>query len=381
MRKHLNENPYVAVESIMSDQEKQHIYGLSRQQIQEEMRNAGLPRYRADQLYSWLYAKNVTSFDACANLPKELRNQLHGRYRIFHPVCRTEQASADGTRKFLFELEDGRQVETVLIPAESFDRGQPRRLTICVSTQVGCPLDCKFCATASMKLKRNLTTGEILGQYAEVQRRSDQRITNLVFMGMGEPLLNYDHVLRSIDILTDETTDMITASHITLSTAGLADGIRRLADDGRKIKLAVSLHATTDDMRARLMPINKKFPLKEIIDAAEYYYRTTRRAVTYEYILFDGINDRDEDVRRLVKLTRRFPSKVNIIPFHPIDSAYPEGLPLHLSPPAAHHMDEFAESLRRHGVTVMLRSSSGRDIDAACGQLAVNHGAIRTSNI
>ncbi|PLX31499.1 MAG: 23S rRNA (adenine(2503)-C(2))-methyltransferase RlmN [Ignavibacteria bacterium] len=365
----------------MIPEHTQHIYGLSRQELQEEMISAGFPRYRADQLYTWLYAKGVTSFDGCRNLPKELRSELQHRYRITRPVCSTEQVSSDGTRKFLFELEDGRKVETVLIPAESLDEGQPKRLTICVSTQVGCPLDCKFCATASMKLKRNLTTGEILGQYAEVQRRSDQRISNLVFMGMGEPLLNYDNVLRTVDILTDEAVGAIAASHITLSTAGLAEGIRKLADDGRKIKLALSLHATTDDVRTRLMPINKKYPLQTIIDAAEYYYRSTRRAVTYEYILFDGINDADDDIRRLVKLTRRFPSKVNIIPFHPIENAYPDGPPLHLSPPAMHHIEDFADKLRREGVTVMLRSSSGRDIDAACGQLAVKHGPIRTDNI
>jgi 23S rRNA (adenine2503-C2)-methyltransferase len=210
---------------------------------------------------------------------------------------------------------------------------------------------------------------------------TSQRITNLVFMGMGEPMLNYDNVMRAVEILTHEKAAGIAASHITLSTAGLATEIRRLADEGQKIKLAVSLHATTDDLRLRLMPINKKYPLSEIMDAVEYYYRVTRKPVTYEYILFDGLNDGDDDIRRLVRLTRRVPSKINIIPFHPITSAYPEGLPLQLQPTPRDRIERFAAKLRQEQVTVMLRSSSGRDIDAACGQLAVRHRIIESGKV
>ena len=352
-----------------------NLFGLTVSRLQNVCLDAGLPRFRGEQLFYWLHNRGVTAFEECTNLPKPLREELSVRFRIAHPDLVTEQRSGDGTRKFLLRLEDGRDIETVLIPSESEDAGEPKRLTICVSTQVGCPLDCKFCATASMKLKRNLTAGEIFGQYLVVQRASGQRITNLVFMGMGEPLLNYEHVMDAVELLTHDKTDGIATSHITLSTAGMVEGIRRLADDGRKIKLAISLHATTDELRLRLMPINKKHPLAEIIEAAEYYYHRTRRRITWEYILFDGLNDGDEDVRRLARLTRRVPSKVNIIPFHPIETAYPDGIPLPLLSPPRAHIEDFARRLREQRVTVMLRSSSGRDIDAACGQLAVRNAA------
>ncbi|MCB2203923.1 23S rRNA (adenine(2503)-C(2))-methyltransferase RlmN [bacterium] len=361
--------------------QKKNIFGLTLRQLEEEMTSAGQPRFRAEQLFYWLYNRGVETFSACGNMPKALRSELEQNYRIAHPTLVREQQSEDGTRKFLFALDDGRNVETVLIPSESEDEGEPRRLTICVSTQVGCPLDCKFCATASMKLKRNLHPGEIFGQYLAVQKHSARRITNLVFMGMGEPMLNYDHVMHSVEIMTHEKTEGIATSHMTLSTAGLADRIRQLADENRKIKLAISLHATTDELRLRLMPINKKFPLSELLDAAEYYYRKTRRRITYEYILFDGLNDGPEDVRRLVKLTRRVPSKVNIIPFHQISTAYPDGMPLTLASPSREHIERFAAALRKEDVTVMLRSSSGKDIDAACGQLAVRHTTKQTENL
>ncbi|MDT8323136.1 MAG: 23S rRNA (adenine(2503)-C(2))-methyltransferase RlmN [Bacteroidota bacterium] len=365
----------------MTLDERKNIFGLTHAELEEEMLRADLPRFRAEQLFYWLHNRGVTQFEDCGNLPKTLRAQLQAQYRITHPTRAREQASADGTRKFLFTLADGRSVETVLIPSESDEEGATKRLTICVSTQVGCPLDCKFCATASMKLKRNLTAGEIFGQYHAVQRLTPQRITNLVYMGMGEPMLNYENVMRSVEILTHEKSGGIAASHITLSTAGLADRILRMADEQRKIKLAISLHATTDELRQRLMPINRKFPLEALLNAAEHYYRRTRRRITYEYILFDGVNDGEEDVRRLVRLTRRVPSKVNIIPFHPIDSAYPEGLPLQLAPTPRPRIEAFAAALRAQHVTVMLRSSSGHDIDAACGQLAVHHGIKQTDNV
>ena len=352
-----------------------NLFGLEMDALRRACVDAGLPRFRAEQIFYWLYNRGVTSFHDCTNIPKPLRGELETRFTIRHPEVTNEQHSADGTRKFLLRLEDGRHVEAVLIPSESEDAGQPKRLTICVSTQVGCPLDCKFCATASMKLKRNLTAGEIFGQYRVVQARTSARITNLVFMGMGEPLLNYEALMNAVDLLTHEKTAGVAASHITLSTAGMVDGIRRLADEGRKIKLAISLHATTDELRHRLMPINKKHPLEDVIAAADYYYRATRRRITWEYILFDGLNDGAADIRRLARLTRRVPSKVNIIPFHPISSAFPDGLPLPLASPSRARIEEFAQLLRAENVTVMLRASSGRDIDAACGQLAVRHGS------
>ncbi|MFA6235149.1 MAG: 23S rRNA (adenine(2503)-C(2))-methyltransferase RlmN [Bacteroidota bacterium] len=367
-------------DAISVGERKKNLFGLSENELQQACMDAGLPRFRGVQLFHWLYSRGVKEFSECSNLPKTLRTALDEAFMITQPLILQEQRSKDGTRKYLLRLEDGRDIETVLIPSESEDEGQPRRLTICVSTQVGCPLDCKFCATASMKLKRNLTPGEIFGQYLAVQQRSEQPITNLVFMGMGEPMLNYENVMRAVDIFTHEKTDGIAASHITISTAGLVDGIRRMADEGRKIKLAISLHATTDALRRRLMPINKKHPIDDIMQAVEYYYQKTRRTVTWEYILFDRLNDSEDDLRRLARLSRRVPSKVNIIPFHSITTAYPEGLPLELASPRRAQIESFARRLRDLDVTVMLRSSSGKDIDAACGQLAVKHAASLPEN-
>jgi 23S rRNA (adenine2503-C2)-methyltransferase len=355
----------------MTDTERTEIFGRSLDELRDLLVADGYDGYRAEQVFYWMYNRGRADFSAFSNLPKTLRETFAGRYVISHPQIIRDQQSGDGTRKMLFSLVDGRAVETVLIPSESEDRGQPKRLTLCVSTQIGCPLDCRFCATASMKLKRNLTSGEIIGQYLAAQHLSEQRITNLVYMGMGEPMLNYDAVMRSIDIITHEKTVGVSSSHITVSTAGLADGIRRMADERRKAKLAISLHATTDELRHRLMPINKKYPLNALIEAAEYYYHRMRRRITYEYILFDGINDGGDDIRRLTRLTRRVPSKVNLIPFHSISTAYPDGIPLDLRPTPAGRIEEFAARLRANNVTVMLRSSSGKDIDAACGQLAV----------
>ncbi|MCZ7558612.1 MAG: 23S rRNA (adenine(2503)-C(2))-methyltransferase RlmN [Bacteroidia bacterium] len=352
-----------------------NIFGYTLAELEEASTQAGLPRYRAEQLFYWLYNRRVDDFSEFHNVPRLIRESLSEKYIIRKPLVRKEQTSADGTQKFLFGLEDGRAVETVLIPAESDDRDQPRRLTICVSTQVGCPLDCRFCATASMKLKRNLTTGEIVGQYMAVQKRTDARITNLVFMGMGEPMLNMDNVMRAVGIITHEKTGGIAASRITLSTAGMVEGIRRMADEGWKIKLALSLHATTDDLRLQLMPINKKYPLAVVMDAIEYYYRKTRMRVTYEYILFNGLNDGVEDARRLVKIARRVPPKVNIIPFHPADVSSDTDAATTLEATPRWRIEEFADALRASNITVMLRSSSGLDIDAACGQLALREPA------
>jgi 23S rRNA (adenine2503-C2)-methyltransferase len=222
-----------------------------------------------------------------------------------------------------------------------------------------------------MGFVRNLTAGEIVDQVLFVQSHIGQRITNLVYMGMGEPMLNYDNVMKSVEILTDDHSLNIGWRHITVSTAGYADHIRRLADDPRKVKLALSLHSLADEVRSKLMPINRKYPLEKVLDAVEYYYRTTGRRPTFEYILFEGLNDTDEDIRRLVALSRRIPSKVNVIPFHSIAFALPSGQQLDLRPTQRYRMEEFAQRLRESHVTVMVRSSSGEDIAAACGQLAI----------
>jgi 23S rRNA (adenine2503-C2)-methyltransferase len=350
------------------------LFGLTEAGLEHAMTGLGLEGYRARQVFYWLYNQRTTDFHEMLNLPKTLRSLLAERCIIRHPRIATERHSADGTRKFLLELHDNQSIESVLIPSESDDPDQKKRLTLCVSTQVGCPLNCRFCATASMKLKRNLTAGEIVGQYVAIQRMAEERITNLVFMGMGEPFLNYEAVMDAVAILTHEKTGGVSAHHITISTAGLVPEIRRFADERLNVKLAISLHATTDALRRELMPINARYPLKDVIEAAEYYYQKTRKRITYEYILFDGLNDRDEDIARLAKLSRRVPSKINIIPFHSIDAAYPSGAPMRLTPTPRAAVEVFAGKLRARHVTVMLRSSSGGDIEAACGQLAVTRG-------
>jgi 23S rRNA (adenine2503-C2)-methyltransferase len=330
-------------------------------------------KFRAEQIYRWLYQKRASAFEQMSNVPKALLDSLSSRYKI--PALRTQHVStsSDGTRKFLFDLEEGYSIETVLIPSEMRDdQGDARRKTLCVSTQVGCPLDCKFCATATLKLKRNLTTAEILLQIFEVERATGETITNMVFMGMGEPMLNYDNVVRALRIITDPDNDLLGRRRITVSTSGIPQAIRDFAHEGLNVKLALSLHATTDTLRTKLMPINKRYPLEENLLALEEYYRVTGIPITYEYILFKHLNDSPEDARRLARISRRIPSKVNVIPFHPIDFTDPQGFSAELKPAPKHDFEQFLALLRQEGVQVMIRSSSGKDIEAACGQLALS---------
>lgn len=352
------------------------LLGLRPEELETLMTELGQPAYRGRQLYGWLYARRAASFPAMTSLAKPLRELLAERTELRALTRLDMQTSDDGTLKFLFRTHDNLNVESVLIPSEARDdQDEPKRRTLCLSTQVGCPLDCKFCATATMRLKRNLTAGEIIEQFLQVEAHSGQRITNIVFMGMGEPMLNFENVFKAISILTDPANELVSAQHITVSTSGLPEGIRRMADNGERVKLAISLHALTDKLRSELMPINRRWNIGQVMDAVEYYYRKTRRPVTYEYILFDGLNDTDEDVRRLARITRRVPSKVNVIPFHDIGFTSPSGISARLKPTTHAGFDRFIARLREAGVTVMVRSSSGQDIDAACGQLAIKHDA------
>ena len=353
-----------------------HLPGMTLGQMEKLMKELGEPGYRARQLYSWVYRRRAADVDAMTTFSRELRERLAARASLRSLTLLDSQHSEDGTIKYLFRTHDRYNIEAVLIPSEARDdQDEPKRRTLCLSTQVGCPLDCKFCATASMKLKRNLTAGEIVEQFLQVAERSGQEITNVVYMGMGEPMLNYDNVFGSIDLLTDPDNELVGPRRITVSTSGLPDAIRRMADEGRRVKLALSLHALTNDLRSELMPINRRYDLKTVLAAIDYYYQKTRRPVTYEYILFAGINDTDEDVKRLARITRRVPSKVNVIPFHEIEFTNPTGIAatLRSTPPEA--FDAFVAKLKKAGVQVMVRSSSGEDIDAACGQLAIKHSA------
>ncbi len=355
---------------------KVNLKGLTLQELEDFSLSIGEKKFRGKQLFDWLYSKEASSFTEMSSLAKSLREKLSKISTINSMKIVDVQESSDGTRKFLFELEDGKRIESVLIPPkiafESSDadneEGQ-KRLTLCVSTQVGCPLNCKFCATGTMGFLRNLTTGEIIDQVLQVKKITGMKITNIVYMGMGEPLLNYDNVMKSIEIIT--TGVGIAAKRITLSTVGLVPQIRQLANEKRKMKLAISLHSLDDELRKELIPIANKYKLNELMNAVDHYYRKTKLRPTFEYILFDGVNDRIEDIKLLVKLSKRIPCKVNIIPFHNIEFTHPTGIDLNLQPTKVSKMEEFVKKLRESHITVFIRSSAGEDIDAACGQLAI----------
>jgi 23S rRNA (adenine2503-C2)-methyltransferase len=350
---------------------KKNLKGLNLTELQVFVEELGEKKYRASQLYGWLYAKAAQSFDEMTDISKDFRQVLSQISCISNLQLVTQSISTDSTIKYLFKLNDDLAIESVLIPSTKKSPEEENRLTLCVSTQVGCPLDCKFCATGTMGFMRNLTAGEIVDQVIQVQRNSQKRITNLVYMGMGEPMLNYENVMKSIDIINDDHGLNIGARHITISTAGYADKIRQLADEERPVKLALSLHSLDNDKRTKLMPITKKFSVDELIKALEYYYHKTRRRPTFEYILFDGFNDTAADVRSFIKLSRRIPCKVNLIPFHSISFMLPSSIGASLKPTPAPRIEAFADALRKSDITVMVRGSSGQDINAACGQLAV----------
>jgi len=354
-----------------------NLKGLTLKELEDFAVSIGEPKFRGKQLFDWLYTKEAGTFAEMTSLSKSLREKLSRISTIDSLNLVTSQTSPeDGTTKYLFELSDGKRIESVLIPPRTAFQSpnarreeEQKRLTLCVSTQVGCPLDCKFCATAMMGFSRNLTSGEIIDQILQVKKHSGKHITNLVYMGMGEPLLNYEHVMKSVEIITSGMG--IAARRITLSTAGWVPHIIRMADEKRKVKLAISLHTLDENARTDLMPINKKFSLEKLIESVEYYYKKTNRRVTYEYILFDGWNDSEEDISRLIKLAKRVPCKVNIIPFHSIEFTHPSGIALQLRPASLHDTEKFVQKLRAAHVTVFVRSSAGEDIEAACGQLAV----------
>lgn len=363
-------------EDILERQQgKVVLFGLTQEELRLSLeKHFGVTQaFRAEQLYRAFYARRVKSFAEITDLPKELKAKLEQESFIPSLKLQHQSISEDGTSKYLFMLPDGKSIETVLIPSEMVnEQGEARRKTICVSTQVGCPLDCKFCATASMKLKRNLTSAEILLQIFGVEEASGESITNMVFMGMGEPMLNYDNVVRALRIITDPKIELLSRRRITVSTSGIPDAIRDFAREGLNVKLALSLHATTNALRTKLMPINKRYPLEEVLSAMEEFYRVTRIPITYEYILFQGLNDTEQDAKRLARITRRMPSKVNVIPFHRIDFTNPSGISASLRPAEEEEFKGFLTMLRNEGVQVMIRTSSGQDIEAACGQLAIS---------
>ncbi len=339
------------------------ITGLSADALVGWLQSAGQPAFRAQQIFEWVWKKQVRSFDEMANLPKALREQLAQAFRITSLDHSQTQGAADTTRKFLFRLHDGRYVESVLIPANPALYGQASdRLTLCVSSQVGCAYGCKFCASGLAGFTRHLDASEIAGQVLAAEQLSGQRVDSLVFMGMGEPLANLDQVLAAISLITHEQSLHLGARHLTISTSGLVPQIRQLAEHPQQIRLAISLHGATDEVREQIMPINRKWPVAELFAALEYWNARKKQKLTLEYILIEGVNDALEQAEILAKRAQKIQAKVNLIPYNKVDG-------LSWKRPSDNRCKAFREVLRRSGITANLRLEKGHDIDAACGQL------------
>jgi 23S rRNA (adenine2503-C2)-methyltransferase len=337
-----------------------NLLDLDRDALVELLATRGDKPFRAIQLMKWLYHRGVTDFALMTDLSKAFRAWLVEHARVDLPPAVSDQRSHDGTRKWLFELADGNCVETVYIP--DGERG-----TLCVSSQVGCPIDCSFCATARQGFSRNLTTGEIVAQHwlaraALEQEGRGRQVTNIVLMGMGEPLLNFDAVVRATNLMKDDHAFGLSKRRVTLSTSGIVPAMDRLAAVS-DISLAVSIHAPSDALRNELVPINRKYPLREVVAAAKRYIGSERyRVVTFEYVLLAGVNDGPEHARELARVLRSVPAKVNLIPYNPVDG-------IHYRRPDDRVVDAFREVLQAHGLVTITRKTRGEDIDAACGQL------------
>jgi 23S rRNA (adenine2503-C2)-methyltransferase len=339
-----------------------NLFDLDQVRMRAFFESIGEKPFRAQQLLKWIYHQGVTGFDEMTNLGKVLRQRLKGVAEVEPPRVLNEQVSLDGTTKWLIGFGGGNAVETVFIP-------EPNRGTLCISSQVGCALNCTFCATGAQGFNRNLSTGEIIGQVWLAaralghQRNGARRITNVVLMGMGEPLLNFDAVAGALSLLRDDLGFGFAAKRVTLSTAGLVPGIDRLRET-IDVALAVSLHAPEDSLRETLVPLNRKYPIRELMrSCADYVSDKHKRTVTFEYTLIDGVNDHPEHARQLVKLLRRLPSKLNLIPFNPFP-----GTRYRCSP--EHRIREFQDIVMAGGLIATVRKTRGGDIDAACGQLA-----------
>jgi len=338
-----------------------NIRTLTLPELESYFQEIGDKKFRAKQVYEWLWQKQAHSFDAMTNLSKELRSTLNEHFSLPALTVDATQHSADGTIKSRFKTFDGHFVEGVLIPTES-------RHTACVSSQIGCSLSCKFCATGYMDRKRNLNFDEIYDEAVLLNQQSEKvygkKLSNIVFMGMGEPLLNYKNVLAAIERITSPDGLGMSARRITVSTAGVAKMIKQLGDDQVRFKLALSLHAATDEKRHEIMPINDSNNIKSLIEALNYFYRQTGNEITFEYILFNNFNDSLKDADELIRIYRQVPADlVNIIEYNPIDFATFEK-------PQEDRIQAFMNYLEKHRVNARLRRSRGKDIDAACGQLA-----------
>jgi 23S rRNA (adenine2503-C2)-methyltransferase len=340
---------------------KKNLRQLSLEEIQQLLQSLGEPAFRAQQVWQWIWQKHAASIEDMTNLSKSLRARLGETYTIPSLSIDHTQYSVDGTIKVRFRTHDGHSVEGVIIPTDT-------RMTACVSSQIGCSLSCKFCATGYMDRKRNLEFDEIIDEVAQLNQlaetHSGKKLSNIVFMGMGEPLLNYKHVMRAIERITAEDGMAMSPRRITVSTAGVAKMIRQLGDDEVRFKLALSLHAANDAKRNEIMGINETNNLRTLVEALNYFYKKTRNEITLEYILFKDVNDSLKDADELIRIYRQVPADlINIIEYNPIDLA-------RFAKPDEQKIEEFMAYLEKNRVNVRLRRSRGRDIDAACGQLA-----------
>lgn len=353
------------------ENQKIDIRKLSLTELEDYFLAKGDKKFRAKQVYDWLWNKSLKNFDDMSNISLATREMLKENFIINHIHVDLMQHSTDGTIKNAVKLYDDKIVESVLIPTT-------KRITACVSSQVGCSLDCNFCATARLKRMRNLTPGEIYDQVVAIKEEAEtyfQRpLTNIVFMGMGEPLLNYANVIEAIDKITSPEGLGMAPRRITLSTVGVTKMIRKMADDEVKFNLAVSLHSAINETRSRLMPINDSNPVEELGEALKYWYQKTKRKVTYEYVIWDGINDDEKHAKALAKFCKIIPSKVNLIQYNPID----EG---EFRQAKQEAVGMYVRILEQNGIIAKVRKSRGQDIDAACGQLANKNEVAQLSNI
>jgi 23S rRNA (adenine2503-C2)-methyltransferase len=340
---------------------------LELSELEHTLESRGIEPFHARQLYRWIYRRGITDFERMTDLSRALRSQFAQDFTVSTPRIVSDEQSTDGTRKFVLELADHRHIESVFIP-------DTPSMTFCISTQVGCAMSCGFCLTGKMGLVRNLTAGEIAGQVRVLAAATDllDFPFNIVLMGMGEPLHNYDNTMKALRILHSEHGLAVSPRRITLSTVGIVPGLERLAREPLMPNLAVSLHATTDEQRTALVPPNKKYPLVDILDACRRFPLKKRNRITFEYVMLDGVNDTPDDARRLVKLLAGIKAKVNLIPLNPAP-----GIPYER--PSDRRVDRFAQILADRHITVSVRKSRGQDIRAACGQLIVEGGTTKTA--
>lgn len=347
--------------------DKKDIVSYNYEELRTEMENLGEKAFRSKQIYSWLHEKLVESFDEMTNLSKTLREKLDREYEIKKVTVAAHQVSkADPTEKFLFELSDGNRVESVLM---KYNYGN----SVCISSQVGCRMGCRFCASTLDGLERNLTTSEMLRQIYQIQKMTGERISNVVIMGTGEPLDNYDNFVKFIHMLSDEHGLHISQRNITASTCGIIPNMRRLAEEGLQITLALSLHGSSQEKRRKLMPVANRYELADVLEACDYYFEKTGRRVTFEYSLAAGVNDRDEDVRELTALLKKRNCHLNLIPVNPIKER-------DFKKPDSKKAAEFQNKLEKNGINVTIRRERGSDIDGACGQLRRRYASVKEEN-